>query len=58
VAQERAARRKRRERCSHQRIAGSEWILFEDSSYTPHLEEPAAFGAAVRGFLAGVEASR
>jgi len=39
-----------------ERIAGSEWILFEDSSHTPHLEEPAAFNAAVRGFLAGVEA--
>lgn len=39
-----------------QRIAGSEWIVFEQSSHTPHLEEPAAFNAAVRGFLAGVEA--
>jgi proline-specific peptidase len=41
----------------HERIAGSEWIVFEQSSHTPHLEEPAAFNAAVRGFLAGVEAS-
>ncbi len=40
----------------HERIAGSEWIVFEHSSHTPHLEEPAAFNAAVRGFLAGVEA--
>jgi len=42
----------------HERIAGSEWIVFEQSSHTPHLEEPAAFNAAVRAFLAGVEASR
>ena len=40
----------------HRRIPGSEWILFEESSHTPHLEEPAAFNAAVRGFLAGLEA--
>ena len=37
------------------RIARAEWILFEQSSHTPHLEEPAAFNAAVRGFLSGVE---
>ena len=39
----------------HARIAGSEWIVFEESSHTPHLEEPVAFNAAVRAFLAGVE---
>jgi proline-specific peptidase len=39
----------------HHRIPGAEWVLFENSSHTPHLEEPAAFNAAVRGFLAGVE---
>jgi len=39
----------------HARIPGAEWIVFENSSHTPHLEEPAAFNAAVRGFLAGVE---
>ena len=39
-----------------ERIAGSAWILFPESSHTPHLEEPAAFEAAVTGFLAGVEA--
>jgi len=39
----------------HRRIAGSEWIVFERSSHTPHLEEPDAFNAAVRAFLAGVE---
>lgn len=38
-----------------ERIPGAEWILFEHSSHTPHLEEPAAFNAAVRGFLSGIE---
>jgi L-proline amide hydrolase len=37
------------------RIPRAEWILFEHSSHTPHLEEPAAFNAAVRGFLSGIE---
>ena len=37
------------------RVPHSEWILFEQSSHTPHLEEPAAFNAAVRGFLSGIE---
>jgi proline-specific peptidase len=37
------------------RIPHAEWILFEHSSHTPHLEEPAAFNAAVRGFLSGIE---
>jgi proline-specific peptidase len=40
-----------------QRIPRAEWILFEQSSHSPHLEEPVAFAAAVRGFLAGVEAA-
>jgi proline-specific peptidase len=39
-----------------ERIPNAAWILFEQSSHTPHLEEPAAFEAAVNGFLAGVEA--
>ena len=38
------------------RIPNAAWIVFEQSSHTPHLEEPAAFEAAVNGFLAGVEA--
>jgi proline-specific peptidase len=42
----------------HERIRGSEWIVFEASSHMPHVEEPDAFNAAVRGFLAGVEAHR
>jgi L-proline amide hydrolase len=39
----------------HARIPNSEWIIFEQSSHMPHIEEPAAFDAAVRGFLAGVD---
>jgi L-proline amide hydrolase len=42
----------------HERIRGSEWIVFEQSSHMPHVEEPDAFNAAVRGFLAGVESAR
>ncbi len=40
----------------HERIPGSRWVLLEDSSHTPHLEEPEAFLAAVGEFLAGAEA--
>jgi len=40
----------------HDRIPKSEWILFDESAHMPHVEEPTAFNAAVRGFLAGVEA--
>jgi len=39
----------------HKCILGSEWIIFEQSSHMPHIEEPAAFNATVRAFLAGVE---
>jgi proline-specific peptidase len=38
-----------------QRIPRAEWIVFPASSHMPHIEEPVAFNAAVRGFLAGVE---
>jgi L-proline amide hydrolase len=41
----------------HERIPHSEWIVFESSAHMPHIEEPAAFNAAVRGFLSGIEAS-
>jgi proline-specific peptidase len=40
------------------RIPHAEWIVFPASSHMPHVEEPVAFNAAVRGFLAGVEAGR
>jgi pimeloyl-ACP methyl ester carboxylesterase len=41
----------------HERIRGSAWIVFEESSHMPHVEEPEAFNTAVRDFLAGVEAA-
>jgi L-proline amide hydrolase len=39
----------------HQRIPGSEWVLLEDASHTPQLEQPERFLAAVEAFLARVE---
>ncbi len=42
----------------HDRILGSEWVVFEQSSHMPHIEEPAAFNATVLAFLAGVETAR
>jgi L-proline amide hydrolase len=36
----------------HDRIAGSRWRIFEESSHMPHVEEPDAFLATVEGFLA------
>jgi L-proline amide hydrolase len=41
-----------------ERIPHAEWIVFPESSHMPHVEEPVAFRAAVRGFLAGVEQGR
>jgi L-proline amide hydrolase len=38
-----------------ERIPNSRWVLLEESSHTPHLEEPEAFRAAVEGFLAEVD---
>jgi L-proline amide hydrolase len=38
-----------------ERIPKAAWILFPESSHTPHLEEPVAFAAAVTAFLAGIE---
>jgi L-proline amide hydrolase len=40
-----------------QRIPNSRWVLLEESSHTPHLEEPERFRAAVEGFLAEVDAA-
>jgi L-proline amide hydrolase len=40
----------------HERIPRSTWVLLEQSSHTPHIEEPEAFLAAVEAFLAEVEA--
>jgi len=39
----------------HDRIPQAEWIVFAESSHMPHIEQPEAFAAAVRGFLSGVE---
>ena len=44
-------------RTIHERIPGSEWVLLDESSHTPHIEEPEAFLAAVEAFLAAVEAA-
>lgn len=39
----------------HERIAGSEWALFEDSSHMPHVEEPQAFLDRVGAFLRTID---
>ncbi len=39
----------------HARIPGSEWVLFEDSSHMPHVEEPERCRAAVEAFLERTE---
>jgi L-proline amide hydrolase len=39
----------------HERIAGSQWELFEDSSHMPHVEEPEAFLERVERFLVLVD---
>jgi L-proline amide hydrolase len=39
----------------HRGIAGSEWVLFEDSSHSVHLEEPERFLEVVGRFLERVE---
>ncbi|HSC48779.1 MAG TPA: proline iminopeptidase-family hydrolase [Gaiellaceae bacterium] len=40
----------------HAGIRGSEWVLLEESSHTPYLEEPERYLAAVGSFLERVEA--
>jgi L-proline amide hydrolase len=39
----------------HQGIPGSEWVLFEASSHTPHLEELDRFQVVVQEFLTRAE---
>jgi proline-specific peptidase len=39
----------------HERIANSQWIVFEESSHMPHVEEPAEFTDAVRTFLSAID---
>jgi proline-specific peptidase len=41
----------------HEGIRGSEWVLFEESSHTPYLEETERYVATVGAFLERVEAS-
>jgi L-proline amide hydrolase len=40
---------------AERRLRDAEWVLFEDCSHTPHLEEPERFLDAVAGFLRRVE---
>ena len=40
----------------HKGIAGSEWVLFEQSSHMAHVEERALYVSTVRAFIEGVEA--
>jgi pimeloyl-ACP methyl ester carboxylesterase len=42
----------------HQGIAGSEWVIFEDSAHMPYLEEPERYLRVVGDFLLRVEARR
>jgi L-proline amide hydrolase len=38
-----------------ERIPGAQWVLFEDSSHMPHVEEPEAFLERVEGFLRTID---
>ncbi len=42
----------------HRGIAGSEMVIFEESSHVAHLEEPERFTKVLRDFLSKVERSR
>ena len=42
-------------RAIHERVPGARWELFENSSHTPHLEEPERFLRVVEGFLEEAE---
>ena len=39
----------------HERIRGSEWTIFEESSHLPHIEEPAAFLERVDAFVRSID---
>lgn len=39
----------------HERIPGSQWALFEQSSHTPHVEEPEVFLDRVEAFLETID---
>jgi L-proline amide hydrolase len=36
----------------HENIPGSEWVIFEESSHMPHVEEPERFAEVLNAFLA------
>ena len=38
-----------------ERIPGAEWVIFEESSHMPHVEEPEAFLEAVEAFLGSID---
>ena len=40
----------------HKGIAGSEWVVFENSSHMAHVEERELYLSTVRAFIEGVEA--
>jgi proline-specific peptidase len=40
----------------HRGITGSEWVIFEESSHLPHIEEPEKFMQVLGQFLSRVEA--
>ncbi len=39
----------------HRRIPGAQWVIFEESSHMPHVEEPEAFLDAVEPFLRTID---
>ena len=39
----------------HERVPGSEWVIFEDSSHMPHVEEAEAFLDTVESFLRTID---
>jgi L-proline amide hydrolase len=39
----------------HDRIPGAEWVVFEQSSHMPHVEEPGAFLDTVESFLRTID---
>ena len=39
----------------HDRIPRSQWVVFEESSHMPHVEEPEAFLRTVEGFLQTID---
>lgn len=42
----------------HHRIPGSEWVIFEESSHMPHVEETERYLQVVNSFLSRVESTR